>query len=284
MLREFRLKQFDTYVVIKFTPLKLEIMATEKKSTVQNEVKPESKNKTSKTDGKKSTKESQAKTESKYKSLENDNKKATTDKKKASSNNNEKGAKKSGKTDIKKGDTSSNTVKLKAGVIKPSEDAAKSLDELYEHGLKDIYWAEKALLKELPKMEKNAISEALKAGITKHIKETEVHVERLEHCFAELGKKAKGEKCDAMQGLLDEGKSIMESTEYGEVRDVGIIAAAQKVEHYEIATYGTLAAFAKVLGHKKGLKELLKTLEEEKQCDIDLTAIADTALNSKAKS
>ena len=171
----------------------------------------------------------------------------------------------------------------KAGIVKAKSDAAKTLDELYEDGLKDIYWAENALLKSLPKMEKNATSEKLKLGITKHIKETKTHAERLIKCFEEIGKKAKGEKCDAMQGLLDEGKSIMESTEYGTVRDAGIIAAAQKVEHYEIATYGTLAAFAKVLGHKKGLKLLLQNLEEEKKCDLDLSAIADTALNTKAK-
>lgn len=114
------------------------------------------------------------------------------------------------------------------------------------------------------------------------MKETEIHVKRLEECFEELGKKAKAEKCDAMAGLIEEGEGIMEETQVGAVRDAGIIAAAQKVEHYEIATYGTLAAFAKVLGHKKGLKLLLATLNEEKQCDESLTGLADTALNSQA--
>jgi ferritin-like metal-binding protein YciE len=161
--------------------------------------------------------------------------------------------------------------------------AAKNLNDLFIDGLKDIYWAEKALKKELPKMAKNATSDELKQGITKHIEDTIEHIARLEACFEEVGEKAKGEKCDAMEGLLEEGKGIMEETQPGPVRDAGIIAAAQKVEHYEIATYGTLAAFAKVLGHKKSLKHLLKTLEEEKKCDELLTSIADTALNTEAK-
>lgn len=168
------------------------------------------------------------------------------------------------------------------GKIKAKADAAKNLGDLYEDGLKDIYWAEKNLVKALPKMEKNATSPDLKKGIAKHLKETEMHIERLEECFAEIGLKPKAEKCDAMAGLLEEGEGIMEETQAGAVRDAGIIAAAQKVEHYEIATYGTLAAFAKVLGHRKGLKLLLDTLEEEKQCDTDLSRLADTNLNSKA--
>jgi ferritin-like metal-binding protein YciE len=161
-------------------------------------------------------------------------------------------------------------------------DAAKDLQELFVDGLKDMYWAEKALKKELPKMIKNATSEKLKEGMTKHMEETMEHIARLESCFEEIGEKAKAEKCDAMEGLLEEGQGIIKETKAGAVRDAGIIAAAQKVEHYEIASYGTLAAFAKVLGHKKSLKHLLKTLEEEKKCDELLTSIADTALNTKA--
>lgn len=132
-------------------------------------------------------------------------------------------------------------------------------------------------------MGKNASSEELKAAIAKHLSETETHIERLEQCFESLGKKAKAEKCDAMAGLIEEGESIIEETEAGAVRDAGIIAAAQKVEHYEIATYGTLAAFAKVLDYKQPLELLLVTLAEEKQCDEDLTALADTNLNTKAE-
>ncbi|WP_294310613.1 ferritin-like domain-containing protein [uncultured Chryseobacterium sp.] len=160
--------------------------------------------------------------------------------------------------------------------------AAKELKDLFEDSLKDIYWAEKALLKVLPTMMKNATDEKLKNAIDNHITETEGQIGRLEECFKAIGKKAQAKKCDAMQGLLDEGKSIMEETEPGTVRDAGIIAAAQKVEHYEIATYGTLAAFAKVLQEEDCLKHLLSTLEEEKKCDALLTKVADTNLNSKA--
>ncbi|WP_104381846.1 ferritin-like domain-containing protein [Sphingobacterium sp. HMA12] len=162
-------------------------------------------------------------------------------------------------------------------------DAAKDLAALFEDGLKDIYWAEKALTKALPKMSKNASSEELKAAISKHLSETETHVDRLEQCFDSLGLKPKAEKCEAMAGLIAEGESIIEETAVGAVRDAGIIAAAQKVEHYEIATYGTLAAFAKVLDHKEALDLLLITLAEEKQCDQDLTTLADTNLNSNAE-
>lgn len=171
----------------------------------------------------------------------------------------------------------------KAATKTPAKkDAAKELKDLFEDSLKDIYWAEKALLKALPVMMKNASNEKLKKSIENHITETENQVDRLEKCFKALGKKAQAKKCDAMQGLLDEGKSIIQETKPGAVRDAGIIAAAQKVEHYEIATYGTLAAFAKVLKEKDCLKHLLSTLEEEKKCDELLTKVADTNLNSKA--
>lgn len=162
------------------------------------------------------------------------------------------------------------------------QDAAKELKDLFEDSLKDIYWAEKALVKALPKMHKNATDAKLKQAISDHLAQTKNQVKRLEDCFAALGKKAEAKKCDAMQGLLDEGESIIEETKPGAVRDAGIIAASQKVEHYEIATYGTLAAFAKVLKEKKCLKYLLETLNEEKSCDELLSSIADTNLNSKA--
>lgn len=166
--------------------------------------------------------------------------------------------------------------------IPAKSDAAKELQDLFEDGLKDIYWAEKALTKALPKMYKNAASEDLKKAIQDHMAQTEEHVKRLEDCFEALGKKAQSKKCDAMEGLLIEGKSIVEETKPGPVRDAGIIAASQKVEHYEIATYGTLAAFAKVLDQKECLEHLLLTLDEEKRCDELLTHIADTGLNTLA--
>jgi ferritin-like metal-binding protein YciE len=163
------------------------------------------------------------------------------------------------------------------------QDAATDLRDFFEDALKDIYWAEKALTKALPKMEKNATHPELKKAIATHLEETLVHVKRLEECFKSLGLKPEAKKCDAMQGLLDEGKSIMEETKPGAIRDVGIIAASQKVEHYEIATYGSLAAYAKVLKEKTCLNNFLTTLKEEKNCDALLSKIADTALNTKAK-
>lgn len=184
-------------------------------------------------------------------------------------------ARKTTKTDAKS--TSKNTSKTPA-----KKDAAKDLNDLFEDALKDIYWAEKALTKALPKMQKNATDPKLKKAIGDHLEETKEHAKRLEGCFKALKKKAQAKKCDAMQGLLDEGKSIMEETKPGAVRDAGIIAAAQKVEHYEIATYGTLAAYAKILKEKDCLKYLLSTLDEEKNCNNLLTKIADTNLNSKA--
>ena len=125
--------------------------------------------------------------------------------------------------------------------VPAKKTAAKELKDLFEDGLKDIYWAEKALVKALPKMHKNATHPKLKKAIADHLAQTERQVIRLEKCFVALKQKPQAKKCDAMQGLLDEGKSIMEETQLGAVRDAGIIAAAQKVEHYEIATYGTPA-------------------------------------------
>ncbi|MEJ8819010.1 YciE/YciF ferroxidase family protein [Lacibacter sp. H407] len=171
---------------------------------------------------------------------------------------------------------------VSAGKTPAKKSAAKELEDLFEDSLKDIYWAEKALTKALPKMEKNATSPKLKKVIASHLAETMEHVARLEACFESIGKKAVAKKCDAMEGLLKEGTSIMEETAPGAVRDAGIIGASQKVEHYEIATYGTLAAFAKVLGQKTALKNLLQTLKEEKKCDELLTSIADTELNTAA--
>jgi len=192
------------------------------------------------------------------------------------------------KTNTKKATTNKKVVapkskKADSANVTAAKGAAKDLQDLFEDGLKDIYWAEKALKKELPKMEKNASSKDLKNAIAGHLTETEEHIKRLEAAFKSIGKKAVAEKCDAMAGLLEEGKGIIKETEIGAVRDAGIIAAAQKVEHYEIATYGTLAAFAKVLDHKEALKLLLATLKEEKQCDKTLSALADTNLNSKAE-
>ncbi len=172
--------------------------------------------------------------------------------------------------------------KQATGKIPAKKDAAKDLKDLFVDSLKDIYWAEKALVKSLPKMQKNANAPDLKEAIANHITETANQVARLESCFEIIGLKPQAKTCDAMAGLLEEGKGIMEETEPGPVRDAGIIAASQKIEHYEIATYGTLAAFAKVLGLQDCVKNLLETLKEETNCDKLLTSIADTNLNTQA--
>lgn len=149
--------------------------------------------------------------------------------------------------------------------------------------IKDIYWAEKHLLKALPKMQKAATSDELASAFEKHTKETEQHIETLEKVFELLEEKAVGKKCDAMEGLLEESKSIIEDTDKDTmVRDAGLILAAQKVEHYEIATYGTLRVFAKIMGHTEVEKLLSQTLENEKATDVALTKIAESFVNEGA--
>jgi ferritin-like metal-binding protein YciE len=173
-------------------------------------------------------------------------------------------------------------VESKKGAVKAKPDAAQGLRDFFEDGLKDIFWAEHALTKALPKMAKNATSSKLIHAFEHHLKETEEHVNRLEKIFESLGLKAVGKKCDAMEGLLKEADGIMEETQIGVVRDAAIIAAAQKVEHYEIATYGTLHAYAVTLGENKASTLLAKTLEEEKKADVSLTEIAMSDINLEA--
>ncbi|KUJ60864.1 hypothetical protein AR687_15775 [Flavobacteriaceae bacterium CRH] len=168
------------------------------------------------------------------------------------------------------------------GVTKAKSNAASGLTELFEDGLKDIYWAEKALTKALPLMSKNATSVELIDAINSHLVETEEHVVRLEQVFESIGKKATAKKCDAMEGLIEEGKGILEETELGVVRDAGIIAASQKIEHYEIATYGTLRQFAETLGFTEAASLLELTLDEEKGADKKLTEVAVSAINVEA--
>lgn len=168
------------------------------------------------------------------------------------------------------------------GKVKAKSTAAEGLRELYIDSLKDIYWAEKALLKALPKMAKNATTESLIMAIDEHTAVTEEQVARLERVFELAGKKAVAKKCEAMDGLIKEGQDIMESTEPGPVRDAGIIAASQKIEHYEIATYGTLCAFAKTLGEDEAVQLLEATLAEEKDADSTLTDAAYNNINFEA--
>ncbi|MDB5200604.1 MAG: ferritin-like protein [Ferruginibacter sp.] len=168
---------------------------------------------------------------------------------------------------------------------KSGAGAGNSQLETYFHdALKDIYWAEKNLTKALPKMMKAATTEELKSAIEEHIAQTEEHVSRLEEVFEIMGKKPQAKKCEAMEGLIKEGESIVEDTEDGSMtRDVGIIMAAQKVEHYEIATYGGLVQLAKTLGMEDAAGILAQTLEEEKQTDEGLTQIAENDINWEAE-
>jgi ferritin-like metal-binding protein YciE len=170
----------------------------------------------------------------------------------------------------------------KGATVKAKSSAAEGLRELFVESLKDIYWAEKALVKALPKMAKNATSENLITAINQHLSVTQEQVARLEKVFQTVGEKAVAKKCDAMEGLIKEGESIMEETEVGPVRDAGIIAASQKIEHYEIATYGTLAAFAQTLGEDDAVLLLEKTLGEEKEADTLLTEAAYNTINFDA--
>jgi ferritin-like metal-binding protein YciE len=149
--------------------------------------------------------------------------------------------------------------------------------------IKDIYWAEKHIVKTLPKMNKAATSETLKQTFEDHLEETKEHVNRLEQVFQILGEKAQAKKCDAMEGIVKEGESIIEETEDGtSVRDVGLVLAAQKVEHYEISTYGGLAQLARTLG-KVDIADLLeRTLKEEKNADVRLTGVAEEGINYEA--
>jgi ferritin-like metal-binding protein YciE len=171
---------------------------------------------------------------------------------------------------------------VKSGITKPKSNAASGLTELFEDGLKDIYWAEKALIKAIPLMAKNATSPELIDALNNHLIETEEQVSRLEQVFDSIGKKATAKKCDAMEGLIEEGKSILEETEPGVVRDAGIISATQKIEHYEIATYGTLRQFAETLGLTDAAALLELTLDEEKGADKILTDVAVSAINVEA--
>jgi ferritin-like metal-binding protein YciE len=158
------------------------------------------------------------------------------------------------------------------------------LKELFVDELKDIYWAEKHLTKALTKMADSATSDELQTAFEKHLTETENHVSRLEQVFEAVGEKASAKKCDAMAGLIEEAEGLMEDTEDGSLtRDVALISAAQKVEHYEIASYGTLRTLAGVLGYPKAVELLELTLAEEKKTDALLTEIAEGSINEVAK-
>jgi ferritin-like metal-binding protein YciE len=161
--------------------------------------------------------------------------------------------------------------------------AQKQLDELFHDTLKDIYYAEKKVLSSLPKMAKAAQAPQLKAAFEKHATETEGQIERLEQVFEIINAPARGKTCDAIEGILDEGKEIMEEYKGSPALDAGLLAAAQAVEHYEISRYGTLKAWAGKLGLRQAVALLDQTLQEEKKTDADLSKIAETAVNAEAQ-
>ncbi len=181
-------------------------------------------------------------------------------------------------------DTKTKKTSTKTTPKKESSTGMKSsqLMKLFEDELKDIYWAEKALTKAIPKMIKNATSKQLIDALDSHLAQTKEQVSRVETVFELLGKKATAKKCEAMAGLIKEAEGIMEDCEKGAMRDAGIISAGQKVEHYEIASYGTLKQFAVTLGLSKAATLLETTLNEEKAADAKLTEVAESAVNVDA--
>jgi ferritin-like metal-binding protein YciE len=159
----------------------------------------------------------------------------------------------------------------------------KDLKELFLDTLKDIYFAEKKIYSSLPKMAKAAQSEKLRAAFEKHEGETEGQIERLEQVFASIDETPKGKTCDAIMGILEEGKEIMSEYKGMPALDAGLLAAAQAVEHYEISRYGTLRTWAEELGYKEAVKLLDATLKEEKATDSTLTQIATSEVNQHAE-
>lgn len=159
----------------------------------------------------------------------------------------------------------------------------KDLKDLFEHQLKDLYSAESQLTKALPKMVKKAHDAKLKKAFEDHLEETKGHKERLSEICKELGIKPTGETCKAMKGLIEEAEDFLKEDASEEVRDAGLIADAQRVEHYEISGYGTLVRYAKELGHKDIAAKLQKTLDEEYNADNKLDKLAEGRLNKKAK-
>ncbi len=159
----------------------------------------------------------------------------------------------------------------------------KQLADLFHDTLKDVYFAEKKILTALPRMAKAAENDELRAAFEKHEGETEGQVERLEQVFEEIGEKPQGKTCDAIMGILEEGKEIMGDYNGSPALDAGLLAAAQAVEHYEISRYGTLRTWAEELGHSKSVELLQATLDEEKATDEALTELAEEVVNQEAE-
>ena len=157
-----------------------------------------------------------------------------------------------------------------------------TLQELYVHELKDLYSAENQLIKALPKMEEAANNAQLAAGFREHLKQTKEHVERLEQILSGHKQSTRGARCKGMEGIVAEGAEMIEEEADKEVKDAGLISAAQRVEHYEIAGYGTVRTYAELLGDKEGAKLLQKTLQEEEETDKKLTTLAKSSINVAA--
>lgn len=158
----------------------------------------------------------------------------------------------------------------------------KTLDDLFYDTLKDIYYAERKIVRALPKMMRGAESEELRAAFAKHRDETEVQIERLQKVFEIVGRRAQGKTCPAIDGIIEEGEEVMESLKGSPALDAGLLSAAQAVEHYEIARYGTLRRWAEVLGMKDAAALLEETLNEETATDVSLSALADASVNQRA--
>lgn len=158
----------------------------------------------------------------------------------------------------------------------------QTLKDLYIKELKDLYSAESQIIKALPKMVKAATNEDLAGGFAKHLEQTKEHAVRLEKVLKSLGETTKGPKCHGMEGVLEEGAEMMEEDAEDEVKDAGLISAAQRVEHYEMAGYGCVVAYATLIGDKQGVKLLQKTLDEEKATDEKLTDLAESVINLEA--
>ncbi|MHB2168823.1 YciE/YciF ferroxidase family protein [Alsobacter sp. R-9] len=158
----------------------------------------------------------------------------------------------------------------------------KGLEELFVETLKDIYYAEKQILRNLPRMAKAATTDELRNAFQKHRDETEQQIERLEQVFEQMGKAARGKSCQAIIGIVEESQEVMDEFKGSEALEAGILASAQAVEHYEISRYGTLVTWANQLGMKDAAKLLGQTLDEEKKTDMLLTRLAEQAVNRKA--
>lgn len=159
----------------------------------------------------------------------------------------------------------------------------KTLEDLFYDTLKDIYFAERQIVKALPKMARAASSEKLKEGFLQHKEQTDGHIERLQQVFESIGKRAQGKTCEAIQGIISEGEEIIEEFKGTPALDAGLISSAQAVEHYEITRYGTLAAWAKQLGYKDAVPLLEATLKEESDTDATLSKLANAAINAAAQ-